>query len=96
MVVTAEVCMKKISFTIKNPVWMHPGTAVSFTMKVEKFSSGLTVSRGGESRNGKDFYELMKLRNREGTVTTFEAKGPDEDALINAVTKFINDNKELS
>jgi phosphotransferase system HPr (HPr) family protein len=96
LVARAEERMKKISFTIKNPVWMHPGTAVSFTMKMEKFSSSLIVSRGGESRNGKDFYELMKLRNRKGDVTSFKAEGPDEDALIDSVTKFINDNKELS
>jgi phosphotransferase system HPr (HPr) family protein len=88
--------MKKLSVTIKNPVWMHPGIAVSFTMKMERFSSSLTVSRGGESRNGKDFYELMKLRNREGETTAFKAEGPDEEALMNAVAKFINDNKELS
>jgi phosphotransferase system HPr (HPr) family protein len=88
--------MKELSFTIKNPVWMQPGTAVSFTLKMEKFSSALTVSRGGESRDGKDFYELMKLRNKKGELTTFTAKGPDEDALIKALVEFMNDNRELS
>jgi phosphotransferase system HPr (HPr) family protein len=88
--------MKEISFTIKNPVWMHPGTAISFTIKMEKFSSNITVSRGGESRNGKEFYELIKLRNRKGEVTTFKADGPDEKAVINAIKEFISENRELS
>jgi phosphotransferase system HPr (HPr) family protein len=88
--------MKEISFTIKNPVWMQPGTAVSFTMRMENFSSSLTVTRGGESRNGKDFYDLIKLRNKKGETTVFKADGPDEDALIKAIVKFMGENKELS
>jgi phosphocarrier protein len=88
--------MKEVSFTIKNPVWMHPGTAVSFTIKADKFSSRITVSRGGESCDGKEFYQLMKLRNGKGETTTFRADGPDEDAAIKSIVKFIHDNPELS
>jgi phosphotransferase system HPr (HPr) family protein len=88
--------MKEISFTIKNPVWMHPGTATSFTFRMENFSSNITVSRGKESRNGKEFYELMKLRNVKGEITTFKADGPDEEDAINSIIEFINDNRELS
>jgi phosphotransferase system HPr (HPr) family protein len=88
--------MKEISFIIKNPVWMHPGTAVSFTIRMEKFLSSITVSRGGESRDGKEFYELMKLRNVKGEKTTFNAKGPDEEEAINSIIEFVNDNRELS
>jgi phosphocarrier protein len=88
--------MKEVSFTIKNPVWMQPGTAVSFTMTMEDFVSSITVTRGGESCDGKDFYGLMKLRNRKGEVTKFKAEGPDEEAAINAVKDFISNNRELS
>jgi phosphotransferase system HPr (HPr) family protein len=88
--------MKEITFIIRNPVWMHPGTAVSFTFRMEKFSSRITVSRGGESRNGKEFYELMKLRNVKGEKTTFKADGPDEEEAIDSITEFVNDNRELS
>jgi phosphotransferase system HPr (HPr) family protein len=88
--------MKKVSFTIKNPVWMQPGIAVSFNLRMEEFSSNITVSRGGESRNGKEYYELMKLRNEKGETTTFKADGPDEEAAINSIIEFIKDNRELS
>jgi phosphocarrier protein len=88
--------MKEISFTIKNPVWIQPGTAVSFTMAMEDFASNITVSRGGSSCDGKDFYGLMKLRNLKGVETSFRAEGPDEEAAINAVKDFISNNRELS
>jgi phosphotransferase system HPr (HPr) family protein len=88
--------MKEISFTIKNPVWMQPGTAVSFTLVMEDFTSGITVSRGGGSCDGKDFYGLMKLRNLKGEVTKIKADGPDEEAAIYAVKEFIGNIRELS
>jgi phosphotransferase system HPr (HPr) family protein len=88
--------MKKVTITIKNPVWMQPGTAASFTFRMEKFSSSITVLRGGESRDGKEFYELMKLRNVKGETTTFKADGPDEEDAINSIREFIEDNRELS
>jgi phosphotransferase system HPr (HPr) family protein len=87
--------MKELSFIIKNPVWMHPGTAVSFTFRIEKFSSSITVSRGGETRNGKEFYELMKLRNMKGEKTTFKANGSDEEDAINSITEFMDEHTEL-
>jgi phosphotransferase system HPr (HPr) family protein len=74
---------------------MHPGTAVSFTYRMERFSSSITVSRGGENRNGKEFYDLIKLRNVKGEKTTFKAVGPDEEEAIDSIKEFIDDNREL-
>jgi phosphotransferase system HPr-like phosphotransfer protein len=63
---------------------------------MEKFSSTITVSRGGDTRNGKEFYELMKLRNVKGEKTTFKAEGPDENETINSVIEFMDEHAELS
>jgi phosphotransferase system HPr-like phosphotransfer protein len=62
---------------------------------MERFSSAITVSRGGESRNGKEFYDLIKLRNVKGEKTTFKAAGADEEDAINSIKEFIDDNREL-
>jgi phosphocarrier protein len=87
--------VKKLSIIIKNPIWMHPGTAVSFVFRMGKFSSAVTVSRGGENADGKEFFELMKLRNVKGETTAFKTDGPDEEAAITAIREFIDDNREL-
>ncbi|MDR3172514.1 MAG: HPr family phosphocarrier protein [Treponema sp.] len=88
--------MKELSFTITNPVWMHPGTAVSFTLKMEQFSSNIIVSRGGERCDGKDFFGLMKLRNMKGEITTITVDGADEDRVIKSVQEFMRDHLEFS
>jgi phosphotransferase system HPr (HPr) family protein len=87
--------MKEMTYTIQNPVWMHPGTAFSFTMRLEDFSSTIIVSRGGESRNGKDFFELMKLRSKKSETTEIKIDGADEEAVAQTIVEFMNEHTEL-
>jgi phosphotransferase system HPr (HPr) family protein len=84
--------MKKISFKITDPIWMHLGTASSFIGKMQNFSSIITVSRGKESGNGKEFYGVMKLKPLKGDITTIKADGSDEEVVIKAVIEFFKEN----
>jgi phosphotransferase system HPr (HPr) family protein len=85
--------MKEVSIKITDPIWMHPGTATLFTNKMQEFSSIITVTRGNDSGNGKEFFGVMKLKNLKGDITIIRADGPDEDKVIKAVQKFFSDNE---
>jgi phosphotransferase system HPr-like phosphotransfer protein len=87
--------MKEVSFYITNPVWMLSCEAIAFTKRMEKFSSSITVLRGRESRNGKVFHELMKLRNIKKEKTTFKADGTDEDDAIHSINEFMKEHTEV-
>jgi phosphotransferase system HPr (HPr) family protein len=87
--------MKEVSIKITDPIWMHPGTATLFTNKMQEFSSVITVTRGKDSGNGKEFFGVMKLKNLKGAITTIRAEGPDEDRAIKAVQKFFSENETV-
>jgi phosphocarrier protein len=85
--------MKELSFTITDPIWMHPGTVTLFTERMRTFSSDIIVTKGNDSGNGKEFFGVMKLKNLKGDITTVKAVGPDEDKAIKAVKKFFDENR---
>jgi phosphotransferase system HPr (HPr) family protein len=84
--------MKEASYKITDPVWMHPGTAISFVDKMQRFSCNVIVIKGNNRGNGKDFFGVMKLKNLKGDITTIRVEGSDEDAAIKTVQEFFKEN----
>ena len=64
---------------------MRPMAA--FAQLAARFDSNVTVSRPGQSVNGKSILDLMLLAAAQGTELTLEVAGPDAatalDALVN-------------
>lgn len=83
--------MKELFVKITDPIWMHPGTATMFTDMMREFASVITITRGGEKGNAKEFFGVMKLKNLKGDITGIIADGPDEDAAIKAARKFFKE-----
>jgi phosphocarrier protein len=84
--------MKELSVKITDPIWLHSGTVTMFNAKMQSFSSDITVSRGGQSGNGKEFYGVMKLRPLKGDITKITVTGSDETAAIKAAEEFFREN----
>ena len=84
--------MKDIAFTIRDPIGIHARPAGLFVKKLQEFASAVTVSRGGDSCDGKKLLALMKLRVKQGETIVVKVEGADEDAAIEAAKAFLSAN----
>jgi phosphocarrier protein len=82
--------MKEISYTIKDPLGIHARPAGLFIKKLQEFSSGVAISRGGDSCDGKKLLALMKMRVKTGETITLKFDGGDEDAAAVAAQEFLS------
>jgi len=81
--------MKETTYEIKDPLGIHARPAGLLVKEIQKFSSGVTISRGADSCDGKKLLALMKLRVKQGETLVIKADGPDEDAAVKAVGEFL-------
>ena len=84
--------MKDIAFTIRDPIGIHARPAGLFVKKLQEFASAVTVSRGGDSCDGKKLLALMKMRVKEGETIFLKFDGADEDAAARAAEAFLTSN----
>jgi phosphocarrier protein len=81
--------MKEFSYTIKDPLGIHARPAGLLIKELQTFSSGVTITRGADSCDGKKLLALMKLRFKTGETITFKFDGPDEAEAAQAVEAYI-------
>jgi phosphocarrier protein len=84
--------MKEITYTIKDPLGIHARPAGLFVKKLQEFGSGVTVSRGDATCDGKKLLALMKMRVKTGETLGLRFDGPDEDAAAAAAQAFLSEN----
>ncbi|MDR2097351.1 MAG: HPr family phosphocarrier protein [Spirochaetaceae bacterium] len=83
--------MKEILYTIKDPLGIHARPAGLFVRELLDFGSAVTVSRGGDSCDGKKLLALMKLRVKTGETISLQFNGADEDAAAKAAEIFLSE-----
>lgn len=84
--------MKEVSYTIKDPLGIHARPAGLFVKKLQEFDSGVTISRGDASCDGKKLLALMKLRVKTGEEIKLTFDGSDADAAAAAALAFLTAN----
>jgi phosphocarrier protein HPr len=74
---------------IINKRGLHARASAKFVQMVERFTSEVWVTRGGETVGGRSIMGLMMLAAGPGTTVTISALGPDADAAIAAIAELI-------
>jgi phosphotransferase system HPr (HPr) family protein len=84
--------MKEFAYTVKELIGFHPGTATVFTSKMGNFSSAITIKRGKDIGNCKEFFSVMKLQIQKGQTITISAIGDDEEMAIREAQEYLSEN----
>ena len=74
---------------ITNQRGLHARASAKFVKCAEGFDAEITVSRDGMSVPATSIMGLMMLGAAMGTSITVEAKGPDAEAAIEALTQLV-------
>lgn len=75
---------------IKNRLGLHARAAAQFVQTANQFSAEVTVSKEGQSINGKSIIGLMMLAAACGSSIEVVAEGPDAGALMAALEALID------
>jgi phosphocarrier protein HPr len=79
---------------ILNPQGLHARPASVFVKIANRFESEVTVKKGSEAVNGKSIMGLMTLAANQGSVLEIEVSGPDAEAAMVELEKFLMSDKE--
>ena len=75
--------------TIVNRRGLHARAAAKFVRLVERYQAQVQVSRNGMTVGGDSIMGLMMLAASPGTEIDLRARGPDAEALVDAIVDLI-------
>lgn len=85
--------MKKINVEIKNKAGLHARPSSLFVQIASNFDSDILVRYDDEEINGKSIMGLMLLAAEQGRILELEADGPDEEEMLVALRKLVEEDK---
>ena len=74
---------------ITNKRGLHARASAKIVEASARFQSHITVSKDGQSVDGRSIMGLMMLAAGPGTSVTVSALGPDAEAAITAITELV-------
>lgn len=81
--------MKKIEYTVKDPVGIHARPAGLLAKAAKALDSIVTITNaGGKSAEAKKLMAVMGLGVKTGETITFTIEGGDEEANAAAMEQF--------
>lgn len=84
--------MKKVDYTIKDELGIHARPAGLLVKEAGTYSSKITIAKDGKEADAKRLFNIMGLGVKCGDVVEITAEGEDEDAAIEGMERFFNDN----
>ena len=76
---------------IENVKGLHARASAKLSAVVEEFDASATVSKDGMDASGDSIMGLLMLAASIGTYIDVETKGPDAEALADAITALVAD-----
>jgi len=76
--------------TIVNKLGLHARAAAKLVSLTSRFKADVDISKGSQTINGKSIMGVMMLAASKGTLLSFDAKGADADALLDAIEELVN------
>lgn len=74
---------------IKNRLGLHARAAAQFVQTANQYSAEITVTKEGQTINGKSIIGLMMLAAACGSSIDVVAEGPDAEAAMAAIEALI-------
>ncbi len=85
--------MKQFDYTIKDPLGIHARPAGMLAKVAKGFGDTVvTITKGEKTVKAIQLMKLMGLGIKTGETVTIAAEGPDEDAAIEAIRAFFEEN----
>ena len=78
---------------ISNQSGLHARPAAAFVKMANKFQAEITVTKNGDSVNGKSIMGLMTLAAAKGTRLVIETNGDDAPGLIECISSLYTTSK---
>lgn len=82
---------RQVEIKLKSGLQARP--AALFVQEANRFSSEIFLEKDGKKVNAKSIMGLMSLAAGAGTTIIISADGHDEEEAVNALTKFIENEK---
>ncbi|GMV39970.1 MAG: hypothetical protein AMXMBFR64_16860 [Myxococcales bacterium] len=85
---TADDTIRR-SFTIPNERGLHARAATLLVHTVSRFDAEVLIDKAGTRANGRSVMSLLILAATKGSTIQVEARGPERQAAMDAVTALI-------
>ena len=77
---------------IENQSGLHARPAAAFVKTANRFRAEITVTKDGDSVNGKSIMGLLTLAAARGTTLVIEAEGEDAAEAVDAIQSLVEGN----
>ena len=74
---------------IKNKLGLHARAAALLVQTVNKFAAQVTVSKDGQTADGRSIMGVLTLAATQGSKIQVEASGEDAERAIKAIEKLV-------
>ena len=75
---------------IKNKLGVHARAAALLVQTVNRFSAQVTVSKDGQTADGRSIMGVLTLAATQGSTIEVEAAGEDAEQAIKAIEKLVD------
>lgn len=85
--------MKQFEYTINDPLGIHARPAGLLAKAAKAYAdTTVTITKDGTTVKASQLMKLMSLAVKQGDVVTVAAEGASEDAAIQAMQEFFQNN----
>jgi phosphocarrier protein len=75
---------------IKNKLGVHARAAALLVQTVNRFSAQVTISKDGQTAEGRSIMGVLMLAATQGSTIEVEAAGQDADQAVKAIEKLVD------
>jgi phosphocarrier protein HPr len=75
---------------IKNKLGLHARAAALLVQTANRFSAQVTISKDGQTADGRSIMGVLTLAATQGSTIEVEAVGPDAEQAVKAIEKLVD------
>lgn len=84
--------MKEFNYVVTDPEGIHARPAGELVKEAKKYKCSIKLTKDGKSADCKKIFGIMGLAVKNGTAITISFDGEDEDAALEDISKFMQEN----
>jgi phosphocarrier protein HPr len=75
---------------IKNKLGVHARAAALLVQTANRFSAQVTISKDGQTADGRSIMGVLMLAATQGSIIEVEAAGQDAEQAVKAIEKLVD------
>jgi phosphocarrier protein HPr len=79
-----------IKMEIKNKLGVHARAAALLVQTVNRFSAQVTISKDGQTADGRSIMGVLMLAATQGSTIEVEAAGHDAEQAVKAIDRLVD------